>query len=492
MKISIKPLLICYAVIIIAMVVSLPVFGDVYSMYNPRISPETDKLEVNLEPEGIVEVKEIRETKENYQVFFKALKPGNVFAEIRYYADKDNPNKFMQIRGATLIVTKPHIILNEDVDFGGNQYTLMGLALLFLVTTIHFTRCYLVRRKHDFFAYRTILDIGLALYFFIMTAVFGGVNVLYFLRPDLLNASLFFDYAGNALSLVVLATVPLILIFACFMGFSNLRLITKEGFRPVNLLGIFIGVFMIVAAATCFYLLEYSPFLVDESKMGVAMFLAKTAFASAFLYFECILLASTVCLQRAGRFNPTYNKDYIVILGCAIKKDGTLYPLIRGRVDRAIKFYKDQLEATGKKAVFVPSGGQGSDEIISEGEAMKRYLLEQGIEESQIMAETRSTTTLENMKFSQELISKEQPNAKVAFSTTNYHVFRGGMFAREAGMHASGMGAKTKWYFWPNAEVREFVGLIVNEIWVHIGVVFGLVAISVFMANLGTIMKFLL
>ncbi|MCR4710315.1 MAG: YdcF family protein [Clostridiales bacterium] len=492
MKISIKPLLICYAVIIIAMVVSLPVFGDVYSMYNPRISPETDKLEVNLEPEGIVEVKEIRETKENYQVFFKALKPGNVFAEIRYYADKDNPNKFMQIRGATLIVTKPHIILNEDVDFGGNQYTLMGLALLFLVTTIHFTRCYLVRRKHDFFAYRTILDIGLALYFFIMTAVFGGVNILYLLRPDLLNASLFFDYAGNALSLVVLATVPLILIFACFMGFSNLRLIMKEGFRPVNLLGIFIGVFMIVAAATCFYLLEYSPFLVDESKMGVALFLAKTAFASAFLYFECILLASTVCLQRAGRFNPTYNKDYIIILGCAIKKDGTLYPLIRGRVDRAIKFYKDQLEATGKKAVFVPSGGQGSDEIISEGEAMKRYLLEQGIEESQIMAETRSTTTLENMKFSQELISQEKPNAKVAFSTTNYHVFRGGMFAREAGMHASGMGAKTKWYFWPNAEVREFVGLIVNEIWVHIGVVFGLVAISVFMANLGTIMKFLL
>ena len=226
--------------------------------------------------------------------------------------------------------------------------------------------------------------------------------------------------------------------------------------------------------------------------MGLAMFLAKTAFASAFLYFECILLASTVCLQRAGRFNPTYNKDYIVILGCAIKKDGTLYPLIRGRVDRAIKFYKDQLEATGKKAVFVPSGGQGSDEIISEGEAMKRYLLEQGIEESQIMAETRSTTTLENMKFSQELISQEKPNAKVAFSTTNYHVFRGGMFAREAGMHASGMGSKTKWYFWPNAEVREFVGLIVNEIWVHIGVVFGLVAISVFMANLGTIMKFLL
>jgi uncharacterized SAM-binding protein YcdF (DUF218 family) len=151
-----------------------------------------------------------------------------------------------------------------------------------------------------------------------------------------------------------------------------------------------------------------------------------------------------------------------------------------------------QLEETGKKAVFVPSGGQGSDEVISEGEAMKRYLLEQGIEEEQIMAETRSTTTLENMKFSAELIKERDPDAKVAFSTTNYHVFRGGMFAREVGLKAAGMGAKTKWYFWPNAEVREFIGLVVNEKWVHVGVVLGLAVISIIVANLGNIMDLIL
>lgn len=87
--------------------------------------------------------------------------------------------------------------------------------------------------------------------------------------------------------------------------------------------------------------------------------------------------------------------------------------------------------------MFVPSGGQGGDEIISEGEAMKRYLLEQGIPEDQIMPETKSTNTLENMKFSKELINGE--NAKVAFSTTNYHVFRGGMFASQVNMNAKGM-----------------------------------------------------
>ena len=29
-----------------------------------------------------------------------------------------------------------------------------------------------------------------------------------------------------------------------------------------------------------------------------------------------------------------------------------------------------------------------------------------------------------------------------------------------AELKAEGMGAQTKWYFWPNAAVREFVGLL--------------------------------
>ena len=30
-------------------------------------------------------------------------------------------------------------------------------------------------------------------------------------------------------------------------------------------------------------------------------------------------------------------------------------------------------------------------------------------------------------------------------------------------MRAQGMGAKTKWYFWPNAAVREFAGLLTSH-----------------------------
>ena len=165
----------------------------------------------------------------------------------------------------------------------------------------------------------------------------------------------------------------------------------------------------------------------------------------------------------AALHEPEPDKDFLIVLGCGLRKDGTPSPLLRGRIDRALEFYRKQKAATGKELTFVTSGGQGADEAISESASMKRYLMEQGIPEAQIIQEDRSTDTFENMRFSKEKIWSVNPEGKVAFSTTNYHVFRSGLYARRVKMRAVGMGARTKWYFWPNAAVREFVGLLTEH-----------------------------
>ena len=100
---------------------------------------------------------------------------------------------------------------------------------------------------------------------------------------------------------------------------------------------------------------------------------------------------------------------------------------------------------------------------LSESASMKAYLLSRGVPEERIVEEDRSTDTAENMKFSKEKIWAIDPQGKVAYATTNYHVFRGGLKARRVKMRAVGMGAKTRWYFWPNAAVREFVGLLTEH-----------------------------
>jgi uncharacterized SAM-binding protein YcdF (DUF218 family) len=190
-------------------------------------------------------------------------------------------------------------------------------------------------------------------------------------------------------------------------------------------------------------------------------------------YLECILLGTIVLAVRAARRIPPFDRDYILILGCQVNGDGTLTKLLQGRADRALEFARLQKEAGGKDPVFVPSGGQGPDEVISEAAAVKRYLLEQGVPEARILTEDKSTDTEENLRCSAALIRETTGEAapKLAFSTTNYHVFRAGVLAAQQGLDAQGVGSKTKRYFWINAFVREFIATVVSERRVHLRVV---------------------
>ena len=103
---------------------------------------------------------------------------------------------------------------------------------------------------------------------------------------------------------------------------------------------------------------------------------------------------------------------------------------------------------------------------MPEAEAMGNYLRSCGIPEEVILEENRSLNTYQNMEFSKKLIEEREGNVNeknVIFVTTNYHVFRSGILAGLAGLHAEGLGSKTKWWFWPNAFVRECIGLLANR-----------------------------
>jgi len=89
-------------------------------------------------------------------------------------------------------------------------------------------------------------------------------------------------------------------------------------------------------------------------------------------------------------------------------------PLLRGRIEKALRLWDQQ----GRRAVLVPSGGQGADEVISEAEAMHRFLRINGVGEESILDEDRSTTTMENLVFAKQLI--EIKNAVDLLTLTAY------------------------------------------------------------------------
>ena len=317
--------------------------------------------------------------------------------------------------------------------------------------------------RKTLYLYSNVALVGGILFCFLlfldMTAAFSGS-----LDGGVLDARLVFAVITGFPKRFSTFAVPVMSAVFIALLLSNIALIRHEGFRPKNLLSVIVGGFYIGGTAAIYfaaYLLEKSlapsslPRLASVLNTYIPMF-----FVLMMCYFECILVGCAVMGYAATRKKPEYDKDFIIILGCSIDKKGGLLPLLKGRANRAVRFAWDQEIASGKRCRFVPSGGQGPDEVMSEGSAMELYLLSHGAESDEVFPEKQSENTYQNMLYSKKIIDSIDPDAKIAFATTNFHVFRSGMIARQAGVEAEGVAAKTKWYFWPNGFIREFFGIL--------------------------------
>ena len=346
----------------------------------------------------------------------------------------------------------------QTEGFSGDTAVLIAFTLFWLSTSAVMAWHFFRAKGPAFYAYSTIYFSGFSLFALITGLVMLSVTVRHIISPAVYNMLEGYAAINSASTRFMMLTTPVIVLFAAAMMVSNIALLRHERVRMRNFLGILIGLILIVGEALGWYLFT-RDFSGSEMQGRVRNTLNNT-YATVFAYFECMLAGSVICGIKAARHQPTMDRDFIVILGCWFRKDGSLPPLLRGRVDRAVSFWRRQKESTGKEALFIPSGGQGKDESMPEAEAMTRYLLAQGIPEKLIRPEPRAANTYENMAFSRDIIREIRPEGKTVFATTNYHVFRSGLWAAQAGLSAEGIGGKTKWWFWPNAFMRECVGLL--------------------------------
>lgn len=148
--------------------------------------------------------------------------------------------------------------------------------------------------------------------------------------------------------------------------------------------------------------------------------------------------------------------DYILILGAGIRGEN-LTTTLRDRLNAAIKY----MDETNFKGNIIVSGGQGPGESITEAEAMKRYLVEEGINNNKIILENKSTNTFENFKYTKEKIKdleeSDISNADVTVVTTDFHVLRSNIIAKRNGYeNIKFYSSNTKWYLVPSMYAREF------------------------------------
>ena len=157
--------------------------------------------------------------------------------------------------------------------------------------------------------------------------------------------------------------------------------------------------------------------------------------------------------------NVDHTEDVVIVLGAGLRGEDVGRPLA-SRLDTAILYWRQNPDAH-----IIVCGGLGSGAIITEAEAMARYLTARGIPPERIILEDRSTSTYENLKFAKEILDAYFPDGFRAVVVSNdFHIYRAVQIARQAGIEAGHLGAPTTWYTWPMNYLREMLA-VVNQ-WV--------------------------
>lgn len=184
----------------------------------------------------------------------------------------------------------------------------------------------------------------------------------------------------------------------------------------------------------------------------------------ALLIFLCIFAAA--CLGVAAAVSadmvksanqlPTESST-LVVLGCRVYGERPSRMLTQ-RMNRAYEYMRENPDIN-----CVLSGGQGEGEDISEAECMYRYLTQRGIAPERLFKEDKSTSTRENLRFSAELIKKQNLPRSITIVTHEFHMLRARIIAEKLGIKAFALSTPTSWWLLPTYWVRDVCGVIAER-----------------------------
>lgn len=221
--------------------------------------------------------------------------------------------------------------------------------------------------------------------------------------------------------------------------FVNIATIIGSTFGALLIiLGVFLQKFIALCKSLC------------KSKLGKS-----TLFSVLSIFLVCIIaLGSAMGSVVACSDTNADGQDTLIVLGCFVKNGKPSYSLTQ-RINACYDYL-----VSNPKSVAVLSGGQGSDEIMSEAKCMYDVLVQKGINPDRLYMEDKSTNTNENIKYSLEIIETEKLSKNIAVVSNDYHLKRSTMIAKKQGVEVKRISAGSTLLDKPNFYLREGLGVI--------------------------------
>ena len=188
--------------------------------------------------------------------------------------------------------------------------------------------------------------------------------------------------------------------------------------------------------------------------LGICIFAGASALAiSAAVQRKTAPRITTIeSLQNAGE-----HFDIILVLGCAVRSDGTPSHMLEDRIKTSVSAYQN-----GLADAILMSGDrhEGYDEVG----AMEREAKEQGVSAEQILLDPQGYSTYESVF---NLLEKHK-DKRILIVTQEYHLYRALYIAQKLGIEAYGISADLRTYKKQlQYDLREILARFKDVLWVE-------------------------
>lgn len=153
-----------------------------------------------------------------------------------------------------------------------------------------------------------------------------------------------------------------------------------------------------------------------------------------------------------------YHEEVLIVLGAGVHGETPTRPLAE-RLETAAEYLN-----RNTNAYVIVTGGKGPQEDITEAEAMKKYLIEKGIEADRIIKEEQASSTSENYSYSKRIIDERFPGGSIAAITNDFHIYRSKQLARIEGLEVASVHAKTPLSGRASMYLRELLAVL--KLWI--------------------------
>ena len=154
---------------------------------------------------------------------------------------------------------------------GGDKYALAACAIVtvYLAAVIFLlVRAFYRQLRYNLYSYNTIFYIGFAIFTYSIFITHVVLLARIIKSPGVYGIDQIAYVLLNSARDYILYSFPVVLIFSVGLCVSNISLIRHEGFRPVNLLGIFLSVLLVGGAVFLFFFDYEVSGNVDEVRLS--------------------------------------------------------------------------------------------------------------------------------------------------------------------------------------------------------------------------------